>query len=54
MQEAAILLEGTHDFTSYRASQCQSKSPIKTLDKLNILTKDEKIFRNKCTMETIN
>ena len=44
MEEAAKILEGTHDFTSFRASQCQSKSPIKTLDKLNILIKDEKIF----------
>lgn len=32
MQAAANDLLGTHDFTSFRASECQSNSPIKTLD----------------------
>lgn len=32
MQKAAKLLEGTHDFSSFRTSQCQAKSPIKTMD----------------------
>ena len=32
MQDAAGLLLGTHDFTTFRAAQCQSKSPVKTLD----------------------
>jgi tRNA pseudouridine38-40 synthase len=32
MQEAANLLIGTHDFTSFRAGQCQAKSPVKTID----------------------
>lgn len=32
MQDAAKLLLGTHDFTTFRAAQCQSKSPVKTLD----------------------
>ena len=36
MHEAAQLLIGTHDFTTYRATRCQSKSPVKTLDKLDI------------------
>lgn len=31
MQEAAQYLVGEHDFSSFRASQCQAKSPIKTL-----------------------
>ena len=31
MQEAASLLIGQHDFTSFRASACQAKSPIKTI-----------------------
>jgi len=39
MQEAARLLLGTHDFTSFRASQCQALSPIKTLMHLNITQK---------------
>lgn len=35
MNEAAQLLIGTHDFTTFRASRCQSKSPVKTLDHLS-------------------
>lgn len=31
MQQAATLLLGEHDFSSFRASQCQAKSPIKTM-----------------------
>jgi len=36
MHEAAQLLIGTHDFTTFRASRCQSKTPVKTLDLLNV------------------
>lgn len=36
MQEAATHLVGHHDFTTFRDSQCQSKSPIKTLDDLRV------------------
>lgn len=36
MRVAAAKLVGNHDFTSFRATQCQAKSPIKTLDKLDI------------------
>ena len=32
MQEAAQRLVGQHDFTTFRDSQCQAKSPVKTLD----------------------
>ena len=32
MRAAAQKLIGKHDFTSFRAAQCQAKSPIKTLD----------------------
>ncbi len=32
MRNAAKQLVGNHDFTSFRASECQAKSPIKTLD----------------------
>lgn len=31
MQQAASLLEGKHDFSSFRAAQCQAKSPVKTV-----------------------
>ncbi|MDX2101986.1 MAG: tRNA pseudouridine(38-40) synthase TruA [Alphaproteobacteria bacterium] len=36
MQEAASLLEGRHDFTSFRAALCQAKSPVKTLTRLTV------------------
>ena len=36
MDEAAQVLVGRHDFTSFRASQCQAKSPEKTLDELSV------------------
>lgn len=36
MQAAAALLLGEHDFTSFRASACQAKSPVKTLHRLDI------------------
>lgn len=36
MRIAAEKLIGKHDFTSFRASQCQAKSPIKTLDSCRI------------------
>ncbi|WP_340116659.1 tRNA pseudouridine(38-40) synthase TruA [Pelagibius sp. 7325] len=36
MHEAAQLLVGHHDFTSFRASECQAKSPVKTLDVLSV------------------
>ena len=41
MRDAAQLLVGEHDFTSFRASQCQAKSPIKTLDSCRIERKDD-------------
>lgn len=31
MQEAATLLLGEHDFSAYRAAECQAKSPVKTI-----------------------
>lgn len=36
MQRAAYALLGHHDFSSFRASACQAKSPIKTLDELTV------------------
>jgi tRNA pseudouridine38-40 synthase len=36
MQAAARPLLGRHDFTTFRDSQCQAASPIRTLDKLDI------------------
>ena len=33
MHEAAQALVGRHDFTTFRAAECQAKSPVKTLDR---------------------
>jgi tRNA pseudouridine38-40 synthase len=37
MQRAAKYLLGQHDFTTFRDSECQAKSPVKTLDRLDIV-----------------
>lgn len=36
MHEAARILVGRHDFTTFRSVQCQSQSPVKTLDRLDV------------------
>jgi tRNA pseudouridine38-40 synthase len=36
MHEAAQALVGRHDFTTFRSSECQAKSPVKTLDRLDV------------------
>jgi tRNA pseudouridine38-40 synthase len=43
MQEAARCLIGQHDFSSFRASSCQAKSPIRTIDKLNVTRNGDRI-----------
>ena len=45
MREGAKYLLGNHDFSSFRGAGCQAKSPVKTLDKIEIIqNKDEIIF----------
>ena len=36
MHEAAQALIGQHDFTTFRSAECQAKSPVKTLDRLDV------------------
>ena len=43
MHEAAQHLVGKHDFTTFRAAECQAKSPIKTLDRLDVMRFDEMV-----------
>jgi tRNA pseudouridine38-40 synthase len=43
MAEAARHLLGRHDFTTFRASECQAKSPVKTLDVLDVERSGEAI-----------
>ena len=43
MREGAAYLVGHHDFSSFRDSQCQAKSPVKTLDALEVSRVGEEI-----------
>jgi tRNA pseudouridine38-40 synthase len=43
MHEAAQLILGKHDFTTFRAAECQAKSPVKTLDRLDVAHEGEMI-----------
>jgi len=38
------ILIGTHDFTTFRSASCGAKSPIKTMEKINIFRKDDYIY----------
>lgn len=40
MNDAAQILLGTHDFTTFRSTDCQAKSPIKTLDTLHCSSRE--------------
>lgn len=44
MKMAAQKLIGKHDFTSFRAAQCQARSPVKTLDSCVITQNGDKII----------
>jgi tRNA pseudouridine38-40 synthase len=43
MREAALVLVGTHDFTTFRASLCQAQSPVRTLDRLSVHRAGEEV-----------
>lgn len=40
MAEAGRYLEGRHDFTTFRASECQAASPVKTVDEVRMEARD--------------
>jgi tRNA pseudouridine38-40 synthase len=44
MHEAARILVGLHDFTTFRSAHCQSDSPVKTLDRLDVRRDGESIL----------
>jgi len=44
MREGAKFLIGEHDFSSFRASACQAKSPMKAINKIEITQDGENIF----------
>ena len=43
MHDAAQVLVGTHDFTTFRSAHCQARSPVKTLDRLEVSRDGERI-----------
>ncbi len=43
MHEAAQRLIGKHDFTTFRAAECQAKSPVKTLDRLDVIRHGDEV-----------
>ena len=43
MHAAAQALVGRHDFSSFRAAECQAKSPVKTLDRLSVARAGEEL-----------
>ena len=44
MQAGARCLIGQHDFTTFRAAECQAKSPVKTLDVFEVRTQGSEIL----------
>jgi tRNA pseudouridine38-40 synthase len=43
MDRSAKALLGHHDFTTFRAAECQAKSPVKTLDRLDVEREGDEI-----------
>ena len=43
MDEACERLVGRHDFTTFRDANCQAKSPIKTLDRMDVMRAGEEV-----------
>jgi tRNA pseudouridine38-40 synthase len=43
MHAAAQALVGQHDFTTFRAAECQAQSPVKTLDRIDVGRRGEEI-----------
>jgi len=44
MAQAAVHLLGEHDFSAYRASECQAKSPVRTVYHLSVSRKDDLVI----------
>ena len=44
MNDAAQTLVGKHDFSTFRAAECQSSSPVKTIDKITVARAGDNIF----------
>ena len=54
LRKGAKILEGKHDFSTFRASSCSSKSPLKKMNKITVKKKGETIsiiFRSKSFLQ---
>jgi len=43
MRAAAALLVGEHDFSAFRSSECQAKTPVRTIHSLTVEKRDDRI-----------
>lgn len=48
MDEAAQVLIGHHDFSSFRAVACQAESPLRTLDEIRVMAADNGEIHVRC------
>jgi tRNA pseudouridine38-40 synthase len=46
MHDAAQRLVGKHDFTTFRSTECQAKSPVKTLDRVDVTRAGDEVHIN--------
>ncbi|HEX4843088.1 MAG TPA: tRNA pseudouridine(38-40) synthase TruA [Limnobacter sp.] len=44
MEEAAQSLVGTHDFSAFRAAQCQAKSPVRTIHRIALVREQDHAY----------
>ncbi len=51
MKKGALILKGTHDFSTFRASSCSAKTPIKKIRKIKI-SKNKDFIRIKITSKS--
>ncbi|OJX09776.1 MAG: tRNA pseudouridine(38-40) synthase TruA [Caedibacter sp. 37-49] len=54
MQQAANVLIGKHDFTTFRASECQASSPVRTLNSFEITQENDLIFFKVCALSFLH
>jgi tRNA pseudouridine38-40 synthase len=43
MAAAAAMLVGRHDFTTFRSAHCQADSPVRTLDRLDVVREEDRV-----------
>ncbi len=51
MHQAAQMLVGKHDFTTFRSAHCQANSPVRTIDRLDV-TRDGELIEIRATAQS--